>query len=165
MWTQTDTESWNTKQGMKIASVADPDPGSEIRCFFNPWIRDNFFGSRMQPVSPKLCNNFFGKIRKLFVSWLNSFSVSVIKKNFQFETKKATKQKDSSFICSLLFFMLDPWHGIRDPGSGMEKKSGYGIQDKHCGSATLKIAGNKTPSIPWVLLLFFLIFILRLQIA
>ena len=24
-------------------SVADPDPGSGIRCFFDPWIRDGFF--------------------------------------------------------------------------------------------------------------------------
>jgi hypothetical protein len=38
---------------------------------------------------------------------------------------------------SLLLRFLDPGSGIRDPGSGMGKKSGYGIRDKHPGSATL----------------------------
>jgi len=32
---------------------------------------------------------------------------------------------------------LDPVSGIRDPGSGIEKKSGSAIWDKHPGSATL----------------------------
>jgi hypothetical protein len=44
-------------------SVADPDPGSEIRCFFTPWIRirDEFFpdpGSRI----PDPRGMFFGEI-------------------------------------------------------------------------------------------------------
>ncbi len=40
------------------------------------------------------------------------------------------------FHPSLLLRFLDPWPGIRDPGSGKVKKSGSWIRDKYPGSAT-----------------------------
>ncbi len=48
-------------------SVADLDPGSGIRCLFDPWIRDPgskwvFSGSRIpRPYFEELFDNFFGK--------------------------------------------------------------------------------------------------------
>ncbi len=46
-------------------SVADPDPGSGIRCLFDPWIRDPewvFSGSRIpRPYFEELFDNFLGK--------------------------------------------------------------------------------------------------------
>ncbi len=39
-------------------SVADPDPGSGIRCLFDPWIPD--LGSRIpRPYFEELFDNFF----------------------------------------------------------------------------------------------------------
>jgi hypothetical protein len=99
-------------------SVADPDPGSGIRCLFDPWIRDQGSGMGRKSASgsgirdeqpgsyfPEPLNHFFG-----------FFGVKILK-----------------------FFDADPGSGmetvrIRDPGW---KKVGSGIRDKHPGSATL----------------------------
>ncbi len=46
------------------------------------------------------------------------------------------------FHPSLFYLFLDPGSEIRDPGSGMGKNQdpGFGIRDKHPGSATLEVA-------------------------
>ncbi len=42
-------------EGMVPSSVAKSDPGSGIRCFFDPWIQDRFFsGSQISDPQPIL---------------------------------------------------------------------------------------------------------------
>jgi hypothetical protein len=46
----TNSFTWPSKPDIILTSVADPDPGSGIRCLFDPWIRDPewvFSGSRI----------------------------------------------------------------------------------------------------------------------
>ncbi len=129
-------------------SVADTDPGSGIRCLFDPWIRDSgsrvgFFripdlGSRIpNPYFWQLSDNVLGK------KFYNSLKIGPIfllqhfkNKIVQFceiygPKKKGMKTNFFSLCLSLLF--LDPESGIGDPGSGMGKNqdpgSGINIPD------------------------------------
>jgi hypothetical protein len=95
-----------------LTCVADPDPGSRIRCLFDPWIRDPGSGMdkilriRIQDEQPR---SYFRELR-------NYFWVKILK-----------------------FFDADPGSGIRD-GKNSDpgwKKLAPGIGDKHPTSATL----------------------------
>jgi hypothetical protein len=57
----------------------------------------------------------------------------------------ATKKRITTNFVSPLFFVAVFGSGIRDPGSGMGKNQdpGFGIRDKHPGSATLLFG-------PWI---------------
>ncbi len=114
-------KSWNSEPskishyGTFKGSVADPNPGSGIRCLFDPWIRDpgsgmgrkSASGSEIRDEQP---GSYFleGKILKFFDADPGS----------GMETGR-----------------------IRFPVSGMEKSRirdpGYGMREKHPGSATL----------------------------
>jgi hypothetical protein len=106
--------SW--KQFHKV-SVADPDPGSGIGCFFDPGIRDGRKSASGSGIRDEQPGSYFLELRNHFFAF---FGVKILK-----------------------FFDEDPGYGmetvrIRDPGW---KKVGSGIRDKHPGSATLVCTG------------------------
>jgi hypothetical protein len=100
---------------MVICSVADPDPGSGIRCLFNPWIRDPGWEKVSIRIRDEQPGSYFLELRNQFFCF---FGVKILK-----------------------FFDEDPGSAmetvrIRDP---VWKKVGSGIRDKSPGSATLVI--------------------------
>jgi hypothetical protein len=56
----------NKKRGISTFSLGVADPGSGIRCFFDPWIRDPDPGSRSGMMIRELKNSFEGKKNKFF---------------------------------------------------------------------------------------------------
>jgi hypothetical protein len=87
-----------------MISVADPDPGSGIRCLFDPWIRDP---GRVESQHP---HPGFGIRDEQPESYFLELTVETI----------------FLFFLGLKFFNADTGSGIRDgdssdPGSGMEK--------------------------------------------
>ena len=116
-----------------LTNVADPDPGSGIRCLFDPWIRDlgsgiGFFripdlGSRIpNPYFWELIDNFLGKKFYNSLKIGPNFFSSTFPKNSSilwnlWLQKKVWQQ--IFFRPSLLLLFLDPGSETRDPGSGI----------------------------------------------
>jgi hypothetical protein len=134
---------------MAIISVADPYPGSRIRCLFDPWIQDpdsgiGFFpildsdlGSRLPDLKPIFCelnDNFLGKKFYNFLQIGPKFFLRLLKIKiiFNFVIFVATKKGRTRNFSSPFSFVAVFGSEIRDPGW---KK--IMIRDKHPGSATL----------------------------
>ncbi len=102
-----------------------PGPGSGIKNRFFPGSRISDPGSQPHIFSLKTGPNFFLQHLK------NKIIFNLVK-------FVVTKKGLTTNFFSPLSFVAVFGSGIRDPGSGMGKKSGSGIRDKHPGSATLQ---------------------------
>jgi hypothetical protein len=113
--------------------IRDPVP-------FDPWTRIRNPGFRItNPYFLELSDKFLGK--KFFNSlktgpnfFLQHFKNKII---FNFVKFCGYKKRCDNKFFSPLSFVKVFGSGIRNPGSGMGKKSGSRIRDKHPGSATL----------------------------
>ncbi len=122
------------------------DPGSEIRCLFDPWIRDPewvFSGSRISDLGSRIPNPYFWELSdnflgkkfynslknwpKFFFFYISKVKCSSILWNLWLQKKGMT----TNFFSTLSFIAVFG-SGIRDPGSGIRDQRS-GIRDQRSG--------------------------------
>jgi hypothetical protein len=130
---------WNSFEPLKNRkdpnlgdSVADPDPGSGIRCLFDPWIRDPGSGIvffRIPNLGSRIPNPYFWERRDKFLGKKvhNSLKIGPYFFLQHFKTKILynfvkicgyIKRFDIKFFLPLSFVAVFG-SGIRDPRSGI----------------------------------------------